>query len=357
MSSEEEEIETTRSSCRFIRIIAGKSLENPTIVDEKVEWLSRLQVYRASSTLDKLSIEPDFISARCVGMDAASALAVEALDPQPGMGILDLCCAPGMKLAAIAELMRKEGQLVGVDVSEMRLNTTAAVLRKYKVAEEADDDDGKIRDNNWDLSLWQCDGREFHPTLKKGTLTWSSSMNRIFTGGKTLPVARKRAGKGLRKLLHAQANKEAQEKTMCPEFDRVLIDAECTTDGRTHPSSREEVSYKRKKWTGETGEASPEEEADTEKLQFELLSNGFGLLKPGGFLVYSTCSLREGQNEGVLANFMKHEPRAKLVPPLAQYPQVPAFVQSSRILGNLGWRLNPAVSGTSGMFIARLMKV
>jgi len=343
------------SKSRFIRVIAGQTLEHAdTLLGDRVNWLERLLVFKSKAP--KLNSEVDYTTARCVGMDAASALAVEALDPQPGLGILDLCCAPGMKLAAIAELMDKRGRLVGVDVSEMRLNTTAALLRKYSVALKGADDD------NWDLTLWRCDGRTFNPKGDKGVLQWSTKMNQLFLGGKALRVPRKRAGKALRKALQAQARLETAEFAMDVEgFDRVLVDAECTTDGRAYETSTQERNYKRKKWTGENGAASSEEESQVEQLQLELLTNGFRLLKPGGFLVYSTCSLLEGQNEGVLSRFMEKEPRAKLVYPMpsrrGEGHLVPPHIVPSRTLGPMGWRLTPSVSGTSGLFIARLIKI
>jgi 16S rRNA C967 or C1407 C5-methylase (RsmB/RsmF family) len=49
-------------------------------------------------------------------------------------------------------------------------------------------------------------------------------------------------------------------------------------------------------------------------LQRRLLANGFRLLKPGGTLVYSTCSLALAQNEDVVAWLLAREPAAAIVP-------------------------------------------
>ncbi len=83
---------------------------------------------------------------RVYGMDAASAAAVWALDPQPGEHILDLCCAPGLKLSAIADAMgaaSEEGagggagggaaSVTGVDVNRARLQVARKVAVKYRV--------------------------------------------------------------------------------------------------------------------------------------------------------------------------------------------------------------------------------
>eukprot|EP01018_Ginkgo_biloba_P030677 Gb_05650 [translate_table: standard] len=46
-------------------------------------------------------------------------------------------------------------------------------------------------------------------------------------------------------------------------------------------------------------------------MQLQLLSNGFRLLKTGGTLVYSTCSLTTAQNEDVLEQFLSKNPDAE----------------------------------------------
>lgn len=71
---------------------------------------------------------------RVYGMDAASAAAVWALGPQPGELILDLCCAPGLKLCAVADaLAGVGGSVTGVDVSKGRLAVARKVAVKYAV--------------------------------------------------------------------------------------------------------------------------------------------------------------------------------------------------------------------------------
>lgn len=57
---------------------------------------------------------------RVYGIDAASGAAVAALDPQPGDDVLDVCCAPGAKLAMIADWMRRQGSVTGVDIAQVR---------------------------------------------------------------------------------------------------------------------------------------------------------------------------------------------------------------------------------------------
>ena len=57
---------------------------------------------------------------RIYGIDAASGAAVAALAPRPGDNVLDVCCAPGAKLAMLADWMQRKGTLTGVDVAQVR---------------------------------------------------------------------------------------------------------------------------------------------------------------------------------------------------------------------------------------------
>lgn len=75
-------------------------------------------------------------------------------------------------------------------------------------------------------------------------------------------------------------------------YDKVLVDAPCSGSGtiRKHP----EILLQLRK---------PQLAAYTE-LQAKLLRKGFDSLKPGGVLVYSTCSLFQEENHAVVAAFL-----------------------------------------------------
>lgn len=83
---------------------------------------------------------PLFTDGTLLAMDAASTAAVVALRPRRGERVLDLCCAPGMKLGLLAEAVastpasasQSAGLAVGVDVSLARLYMTRSTLRKQQ---------------------------------------------------------------------------------------------------------------------------------------------------------------------------------------------------------------------------------
>lgn len=79
-------------------------------------------------------------------------------------------------------------------------------------------------------------------------------------------------------------------------FDRVLIDAPCSGEGMFR---KEESAVT--DWSQETVEMCA-------RRQAEILHTGACLLKPGGRLVYSTCTFAPEENEQAIENFLKEHP-------------------------------------------------
>jgi len=79
-------------------------------------------------------------------------------------------------------------------------------------------------------------------------------------------------------------------------FDRVLIDAPCSGEGMFR---KEEAAVT--DWSQETVEMCA-------RRQAEILSSGAQLLKPGGRLVYSTCTFAPEENELTIENFLATHP-------------------------------------------------
>ncbi len=88
----------------------------------------------------------------------------------------------------------------------------------------------------------------------------------------------------------------------CPEmFDAILLDAPCSGEGvvRKDPDAL-------KNW-------SPESNQEIAATQRELIDSAFHALRPGGTLVYSTCTLNQEENEAVCLWLQRDLPRRSRV--------------------------------------------
>ena len=85
------------------------------------------------------------------------------------------------------------------------------------------------------------------------------------------------------------------------KFDRILLDVPCSNTGVIR--RRVDVRWRLRE----------SDFAELAATQFQLLMNSVGVLKPGGVIVYSTCSVDAEENEQVVQKALAAEPRLKLV--------------------------------------------
>ncbi len=97
----------------------------------------------------------------------------------------------------------------------------------------------------------------------------------------------------------------AKVKAAQNAYDFVIVDAECSHDG-----SMKHIEKYRTKWGLSQLDSkmpwcqSPEALQRLVNLQRALLRNAYSFLKPGGTLVYSTCSFCRCQNEDIVEEFI-----------------------------------------------------
>jgi tRNA (cytosine49-C5)-methyltransferase len=149
-----------------------------------------------------------------------------ALNPQPGELVLDLTAAPGSKTTQMASLMKGLGQIVACDNNPIRVEKLRANV----------DRQGATLVNI--------------PDASDGGLFWKN---------------------------HFEV------------FDRVLLDAPCSSEGRFQLDEPSTYGY----WRKETNRKMA-------KDQRRLFKSAFYSLKPGGTMVYSTCTFAPEENEMVL---------------------------------------------------------
>ena len=101
-------------------------------------------------------------------------------------------------------------------------------------------------------------------------------------------------------------------------FDRVLVDAPCSGLGtlRQHP----EIKWKRK----------PEDIAARANVQRRLLRRASEWVRPGGVLVYATCTITREENDDVLAWFVSRRPSFAIEIRGRRYRQAPVNLIGER---------------------------
>jgi len=117
--------------------------------------------------------------------------------------------------------------------------------------------------------------------------------------------------------------------------DAVLVDAPCSGTGtwRRNPEAR---------WR-----LSPKQLARYGEVQAQLIDIAAQLVRPGGRLIYATCSLLDSEGADQIASFLARNPGFR-----ADTPELAA----GRPRGS-GLRLSPCHDGTDGFFVARLLRI
>lgn len=116
--------------------------------------------------------------------------------------------------------------------------------------------------------------------------------------------------------------------------DRLLVDAPCSGLGTLH-------RHADARWR-----QTPEAIQALVPLQSALLAEAARCLKPGGTLVYATCTLHPTENEAVVQDFLQRHPRWQIRPPQTNFPLAPTAE---------GWiKVWPHRHGMDGFFMVQL---
>ena len=121
-------------------------------------------------------------------------------------------------------------------------------------------------------------------------------------------------------------------------FDRILVDAPCSGLGLMR--RRPEIRYNK----------TLADIKNLQKLQLEILNAASKVLKTGGDIVYSTCTITKRENEDVVQAFLKANDAFELIP--IELPNSEMTINESGTLS-----IYPHQYGTDGFYIAKMRKV
>jgi len=175
--------------------------------------------------------------------NASSLIPALAMQPQAGERILDVCAAPGGKTSHIQALAGGGATLIANDAMKPRLKKLEEVLTTFHVA---------------NATITNFEGQFIDRHVEE------------LGGG---------------------------------QFDRILLDAQCSGEGMLDLSHPGALRF----WT-------EERVIKMSYLQQKMLTSAWKLLKPGGVLVYSTCTFGPEENEGPVSRHLKHNDDAQIEP-------------------------------------------
>jgi 16S rRNA (cytosine967-C5)-methyltransferase len=150
---------------------------------------------------------------------------------------------------------------------------------------------------------------------------------------------------GVRNVQVLRAGDEAALEALGPRFDVVMADSPCTGTGtwRRRPDA---------KW-----KLKPEALAARIAEQRTVLKRAASLVKPGGRLVYVTCSILPEENAGQIALFLNEHADFRILPTAEVWSAaLPGSVPASADGRSDSLLLTPGRHGTDGFFIAVLTR-
>ncbi|HOV52291.1 MAG TPA: RsmB/NOP family class I SAM-dependent RNA methyltransferase, partial [Methanothrix sp.] len=129
-------------------------------------------------------------------------------------------------------------------------------------------------------------------------------------------------------------------------FDRVLVDAPCSSEGRE------------RRGPGVLSRSNRKRSLDLQKLQIGLLKNATRLAKPKGVVIYSTCTYAPEENELVVEKVLDDARLERIsISGLKECPGITEW-NGETMKGDLSKcaRYYPHINDTGGFFVAKLIK-
>lgn len=187
---------------------------------------------------------PEFVEGKISFQNPSAYEVVKLLDAKPGMSVWDACAAPGGKTALLAE-MEPSLDILATDPSEHRLEKMKDLMDRLGLT-------------NVKIDCADAISPSFVPHTSKGA--------------------------------------EGDRPHTSYLFDRILLDVPCSNMGVV--ARRPESVYR----------LTQESLKELASLQLRILESAARFLKPGGRLVYATCSPDPMETTQVVSKFLKGHP-------------------------------------------------
>ncbi|KAI8909961.1 S-adenosyl-L-methionine-dependent methyltransferase [Powellomyces hirtus] len=212
----------------------------------------------------------DMFSRGIILQNLPSIMVGHALDPQPGQTVLDMCAAPGGKTTHLAALMKDQGTIIALDRSFPKIDRLTAYISAQNLK--------SVKAYCCDATGCVMKQAETDAFLNTESIEWWPTGSRITT----LPRE---------------------------TFDRVLLDGPCSALGQ-RPNFSPDITLGVLK--------------HYPQYQRSLLHAAHKLLKPGGILVYSTCTFNAAENEHNVAYAIATFPDLEILPMLPAFEGIAA---------------------------------
>ena len=233
------------------------------------------------------SLPNEFLSGLIMNQAFPSMLAACVLSPTPGSTVLDMCAAPGGKTTALAQIMGNQGTIFAVDRSNKK------VLRVEELAQ------------SMGLTIVEPlkgDACSLYNPEKSSDEESHSTPTEAVKSAKYLQAEERRR---LNRIRHGhdavdsrKSAKRASGGFAGNTFDFILLDAPCSALGLR---PRLNIEY------------SISDLLQCAQYSRKMIDQAVQLLKPGGALVFSTCTISPLENEGNVRYLLDKYPFMKLV--------------------------------------------
>ncbi|KAI3744134.1 hypothetical protein L1987_57210 [Smallanthus sonchifolius] len=285
-------------------------------IGQGVTMLSRAGIFRDLSGLGvdvtdrvfRLASFNDVLKGDIFLQNLPSIITAHVLDPQQGERILDMCAAPGGKTTAIASLMKDKGEVIAVDRShnkvleihnlaaELGLNSITAYKLDALKAVHKNELNGTVTQSSSEDKISQTsqqaesasfvNGELLSPTIEDNKIYEEETKKGPYTSKAELRKQNRRMknGPGKNQMTGGRVNK--CEGFSPNSFDRVLLDAPCSALGLRPRLFAAEETIESLRRHG--------------KYQQRMFDQAVQLVRSGGVIVYSTCTINPGENEALV---------------------------------------------------------